>query len=501
MKNYILINNAANGILSDIIANTKFRYTIQGNADIEKDDNLIVYHDEPINRASMILKTTDDSKGDVLFVKKIVEFPEGVAIEDIDSIIGRIDEARASVNNMAEISHDIYENICNRIISNIKIKLDGKETENSLQEIELDYCTKLFGNKAQNRIYFGAPGTGKSHDLEEQWINDFFEGNEEEAKKYCNRITFYQDYSYASFVGTYKPTKNEKGEIDYEYVPGPFIITLFDAVKSVLSGRNKPYLLLIEEINRANAAAVFGDMFQLLDRNGEGVSSYDVKISKDLKKYLSLKLEINENNLDRIKIPDNMFIWATMNSADQGVFPLDTAFKRRWEFRYLGIDNNSDKIKEYNITLKNGKKYNWNEIRCQINNQLSRLKINEDKLIGPFFIPEWKLKGSEDEKLDAIKDKVIMYLFEDAAKQRRTSVFTEYKGRLLYSDLCTRFDGEEGISIFCKEIVDGIKEIFDNCAEEENKGEISEKNINAESAIDSENKKVIDNKLKSSTED
>ena len=131
----------------------------------------------------------------------------------------------------------------------------------------------------------------------------------------------------------------------------------------------QPFLLIIEEINRANVAAVFGDIFQLLDRDDDNVSEYPIQASEDIKKYLAENLGGAPENYAKIKIPDNLFIWATMNSADQGVFPMDTAFKRRWDFTYLGIDDNDENLKDKFVLLgkENPKYIEWNSLRKAIN--------------------------------------------------------------------------------------------------------------------------------------
>ena len=160
------------------------------------------------------------------------------------------------------------------------------------------------------------------------------------------RVTFHPEYSYSQFVGTYKPVMGEDGEsIKYNYVPGPFMRMYVEAIKSARTDNPQPYLLLIEEINRAKVAAVFGDVFQLLDRDDNGVSEYEIQASEDIRRYLAKELNVPMDSCKHIRIPDNMYIWATMNSADQGVFPMDTAFKRRWNFEYLGINDNEDEIK------------------------------------------------------------------------------------------------------------------------------------------------------------
>lgn len=283
---------------------------------------------------------------------------------------------------------------------------------------------------------------------------DFLKDNllEEEVKR-IERVTFHPNYNYAQFVGTYKPVQDEEDDkqIVYKYVPGPFMRVYCNAKRNP----NNKFLLLIEEINRANVAAVFGDVFQLLDRkNGE--SEYPIAASEDIRSFLADN-GINEKDL---RIPQNMYIWATMNSADQGVFPMDTAFKRRWEFEYIGIDENEDGIKDYEIPLQKKEDdshewIKWNNLRHSINDKLTEMKINEDKLLGPYFISEEKLKlveGKNEEKADefvkSFKSKVLMYLFEDAVKMRPGDLFDENAiGKLRFSDICKKFD-EIGQGIF-----------------------------------------------------
>lgn len=262
--------------------------------------------------------------------------------------------------------------------------------------------------------------------------------------KFSERVTFHPNYSYAQFVGTYKPIQDSSDEkqIAYQYVPGPFM-RIYVAAKQ---NPNNNYLLLIEEINRANVAAVFGDVFQLLDRNSDGESEYKVAASEDIKKYLAKK-GIYE---DELSIPSNMYIWATMNSADQGVFPMDTAFKRRWEFEYIGIDDNEDKVKDYEIPINSNQKVNWNELRKAINTRLIEMSINEDKLLGPFFLSKTVLENVSDnpEKfVKLFKSKVIMYLFEDAAKMKVKQLFKIDNNKYIFSEICKQFD-EKGLDVF-----------------------------------------------------
>ena len=306
--------------------------------------------------------------------------------------------------------------------------------------ITINYNTNVITPYSHNRIIFGAPGTGKSFTLNKEM--KMLVSNDESFE----RVTFHPDYSYANFVGTYKPVPDGNG-ITYSFVAGPFIRTWIKAIKGAQNYIVQPYVLLIEEINRANVAAVFGDVFQLLDRDENGVSEYSIQTSKELREYLAAELNCAVEDVASIKIPNNMFIWATMNSADQGVFPMDTAFKRRWDFKYLGIDDSQNGIETYELKIA-GQTINWNKLRQAINDRLSALNINEDKLIGPYFINEKTLKDNAT-FVEAFKSKVLMYLFEDAAKQRRGKVF--YQDGLKYSDLCKKFD-DDGIKVFSSEI-------------------------------------------------
>ena len=349
------------------------------------------------------------------------------------------------------------------------------------EKTDILYRTSLISEYSYNRILFGAPGTGKSFNINQDCRQLIGNGNEMSYE----RVTFHPDYSYANFVGTYKPVmvtnrnsslsnqntqydqENEKiAEISYEYVPGPFMRVYVKALRNAQTDTPKPFLLIIEEINRANVAAVFGDVFQLLDRDDFGVSEYSIQASEEIKTYLAKELGGDPENYAKIRLPNNMFIWATMNSADQGVFPMDTAFKRRWDFTYLGIDESDKDLqgKFVEVGIIEKQYIEWNELRKAINEFLSNEKINEDKQLGPYFIPRKIVVpengGNEIDKekfRDVFKHKVLMYLFDDAAKQKRTKLFEgSKKGQSRYSKLCEAFD-EQGIGIFHADIVNRIR--------------------------------------------
>lgn len=308
---------------------------------------------------------------------------------------------------------------------------------------------KLKDHIPHNWLIFGAPGTGKS----------FFLSNlvKEQKVDVLNRVTFYPDYTYFQFVGGYKPTQiyksnsqndfvnidgseiNRPGHpiIEYQFVPGPMLSILINAIKNP----SKTFVLIIEEINRADAASVFGDFFQLLDRDVEGKSQYVIDLSPEAKQYVtSVGLQHNE-----IYLPENLYIWATMNNADQGVSPLDTAFRRRWQYHYISINKNSHIIRDRKIKTKfkdidgNPLVLNWDVLRNKINTSLSDLGIHEDLLIGPFFL-------SKQELLDdrSFQFKLLGYLKDDVLRHQASDFFTVKSGNL--SDILEQY--EKGKNIF-----------------------------------------------------
>ncbi|SFE61332.1 AAA family ATPase [Succiniclasticum ruminis] len=319
------------------------------------------------------------------------------------------------------------------------------------------YKTNLKTDFELNRILFGAPGTGKSYLLNSERIKLLGENNEADYE----RVTFHPDYAYANFVGTYKPVP--AGDvITYEYVPGPFMRVYVNALRNGRTANVRPFLLIIEEINRANVAAVFGDIFQLLDRDDDNVSEYPIQATEDMKKYLAKELGGDKEDFSKIRIPNNMFLWATMNSADQGVFPMDTAFKRRWDFTYIGINDGEGGIAGKTVTLgknDNARIVEWNSFRRAINECLSSFRINEDKLLGPYFLSR-KVVPQDSEIIpeifiNAFKNKVLMYLFDDAGKQKRSSLFAEDVDSTKYSEVCRAFE-TKGIFAFCTEISSAV---------------------------------------------
>ena len=285
------------------------------------------------------------------------------------------------------------------------------------------------------KIYYGCPGTGKSHKVKgltegdngEKTVYFDLEGKlveniaavTDKSKLSSNifRTTFHPDYDYSSFVGSYKPVMlpvldengNETGKEDlvYAFVPQVFTNAYVRAWKSLadnsLTDTEKQVYLIIEEINRGNCAQIFGDLFQLLDRKN-GFSEYPIIPDAELRKYLAKeKLESN-----MLRLPANLHILATMNTSDQSLFPMDSAFKRRWAMEYIPINLEQEKAKTFTFKVK-GVDYSWVEFLAKVNPLIRKATDSEDKQMGEFFIKD---SVSEED----FKNKVIFYIWNDVCK-------------------------------------------------------------------------------------
>ena len=362
-------------------------------------------------------------------------------------------EVNSALNIFKSISNNEYG-----------IKFYDGEHSTSEHKIKKEYTEPVYNTKFRcdsrflNRIVFGAPGTGKS-----KLIKDDCEKTIKARGGSFERVTFHPDYTYSQFVGTYKPVTDDDGNIMYSFVPGPFMRVFVEAIASGKTQNPEPHILIVEEINRAKVAAVFGDVFQLLDRNDDGESYYKIQPSEDVKKYLADKLGGVPENYKSIKLPNNMLIWASMNSADQGVYPMDTAFKRRWSFEYLGIDDKEDMISSKGkILLPNcSEPMSWNNIRKAINAKMlsDDYRVNEDKLLGPFFLSGKDIESDKDGNIIDTKrfycsfeSKVIMYLYEDAVRHGKHNFF---KGcdNSKYSSVCEAFR-KTGLDIFGNDFIE-----------------------------------------------
>ena len=274
-------------------------------------------------------------------------------------------------------------------------------------------------------IYYGAPGTGKSHSIKLR----------EEAGLKCIRTTFHPDSDYSTFVGCYKPHKNH-GELTYEFVEQAFLV----AYKQAWLNPDEEIALVIEEINRGNCAQVFGDIFQLLDRSEDGWSTYPIKADTDIADYLeqmaipayseTMAAHYGEDKAGYgfLALPPNMSILATMNTSDQSLFPIDSAFKRRWDWKYVKIKdckkgwNIQIKDEAGNVVLVNGKdQLSWWSFIQKINEIIASMTSSADKQLGYFFCKPTVKANEGDEKptiitADTLVGKVLFYLWNDVFK-------------------------------------------------------------------------------------
>lgn len=262
---------------------------------------------------------------------------------------------------------------------------------------------------AENVLLYGVPGVGKSHEIQTKYCDD---------PERMERVVFHPDYTYSDFVGQILP-KVENGKLKYEFTAGPFTTLLAKA----WNNPGKEYYLVIEEINRGNAPAIFGEIFQLLDRKTEDSHRYDPS------EYGESEYSITNSDIatavfgdpeEKIRIPSNMWILATMNTADQNVFALDTAFQRRWKLHHMKNDVMSAGHSKAKIE---GSEIEWGTFASVINEMVTDYSLemmsSEDKRLGAYFVKKNEL--SEEE----FPEKVLKYLWDDAFKMKKDAVFDD----------------------------------------------------------------------------
>lgn len=281
-------------------------------------------------------------------------------------------------------------------------------------------------NASLQQIYYGAPGTGKSHKIKKH-----LEGV---SKENIFRTTFHPDSDYSTFVGAYKPIKgkrplyglnggltvrlNDGGDlsediITYSFRPQAFLNAYIQAYKKP----NENVYLIIEEINRGNCAQIFGDLFQLLDRDENGVSEYTIKADTDLRAFLEEELGKDNSGIKdgELCLPSNLYIYATMNTSDQSLFPIDSAFKRRWDWEYEPI-----KYKNTDLVIDIGNlKYRWSDFQKEVNTRILKDTGSEDKMLGDYFVnPQTKVID-----YNLFRNKILFYLWNDVCKDGDADIF------------------------------------------------------------------------------
>ena len=319
------------------------------------------------------------------------------------------------------------------------------------------------------QIYYGAPGTGKSHRIKKE-LKEMNVPNEN-----IFRTTFHPDSDYSSFVGAYKPTMKpvddkykavvgKDEEIAYSFVPQTFIKAYTHAYKNP----DENIYLIIEEINRGNCAQIFGDLFQLLDRDENGGSEYPIKADSDLKMYLEGELGVGHNGIKdgELCLPSNLYIWATMNTSDQSLFPIDSAFKRRWDWEYEPI-----KYKNTDWLIKIGDNtYKWTSFQRIINDKIFEATNSEDKMLGDYFVKPCNNVISEKQFIN----KVLFYLWNDVCKDGDGDIFrTEDNKDVKFSDLYNEY-GTNTLQTMMKYL--GVKPISEDFEDDEKENGENEEN-------------------------
>lgn len=401
----------------------------------DSEDIIIVYLTKPTDSCTIVLKSVGNNS-----FRKIMEVFPGALLGEMPKDIQKT--IISDEKNTWEISEDQYKKVISLMISSVGL------LPKVLQE-QVDRNSK-------QKIYYGAPGTGKSHAI-----------NTLTSTKSVIRTTFHPDSDYSTFVGAYKPTTEEqtryndsgvpviyhdgdrKGEaikdkvIVYDFVEQAFLKAYEEAWKKFFANPEAPEdeYLVIEEINRGNCAQIFGDLFQLLDRNQYGYSEYPITADNDISKHLKdvftkEQLHLDDHDIinhmynrddgdiaqkvlngDILLLPKNLYIWATMNTSDQSLFPIDSAFKRRWDWQYVKI---ADAGKGWKI--KCGDEYcDWWTFIEEINKKIAKETSSDDKKLGYFFC-----KPSKDGDIiteEKFVGKVLFYLWNDVFKDGDITLF------------------------------------------------------------------------------
>ena len=349
----------------------------------------------------------------LLEIKKIYKFGKDgkVYFDKIFYIINK--------SNLEEQKHQLekyIQSIINKICEFHKLPLEVSSDISCKNKVEKIVNERFKGGR--NIILYGVPGAGKSWTIKHEYCDD---------DERLERIIFHPDYTYSDFVGQILPRVNEDSSVSYEFTPGPFT----NLLKKAYLNPEKEYFLIIEEINRGNAPAIFGDIFQLLDRNKDGASEYEIT-NNDVANII-----YGDKN-HKVSIPSNMSILCTMNTSDQNVFTLDTAFQRRWQMRLIKnefIDDENEanfaktKILDTEVT--------WKHFLTSINEIILSKNIgitsSEDKRLGTHFVSDEDLKYFEDDEKrnSRFPEKVLKYLWDDVFKFTREDIFDLDNTRML----------------------------------------------------------------------
>ena len=422
----------------------KYRHVYKNIGDLNKisPNDLILGYKRGINLIKYVFKVIEvNSKNDELILEKVLESNNGITIDD-DELINKFQQ-----QEIVKIDESYFINIYNDILTNLNLfdeeinspDESSPEVDDDLESQRLD-CGK-------NTLIYGVPGAGKSWTINEKkckYIDDYHK----------ERVVFHPDYTYSDFVGQILP-KVSDNNIEYEFIPGPFT----NILKKSYKAPTEKFVLIIEEINRGNAPAIFGDIFQLLDRMKKPKDGFKKGTSEFGITNSEIADNVYENKEHKVRIPSNLSIIATMNTSDQNVFTLDTAFKRRWNMEMIKNDFSKPTFSGNPISDTG---ISWEVFGTAINeiildNANSTLS-SEDKRLGAYFVDEKELKDPKQ-----FAEKVLMYLWDDVFKFSRDDYFNKDSvDQFCLESFIEKFresKGKDKFEIFTDIITNKIKEV------------------------------------------
>ncbi|WQZ47364.1 McrB family protein [Helicobacter pylori] len=339
---------------------------------------------------------------------------------------------------------DTRYNVLNGLISNSKhLLVFSKNETRSLSDNKIDESVRIDGGK--NIILYGVPGSGKSYTLQRDYCND---------NSVVEKIVFHPDYSYSDFVGQIMPSVDDSGIVSYKFNPGPFT----NILKKAYHNPQIRHVLVIDEINRGNVPAIFGEIFQLLDRLKHDKNGFKKGSSEYAINNMDIANIVHNDKNASIRIPSNLWIIATMNTSDQNVFTLDTAFQRRFSMQLIenSFENVDDDFKNMKILDTD---ITWQKFCTTINEKIAQnnggLSSMEDKRFGVYFVNIDDLKSKEN-----FAHKVIKYLWDDVFKFDRNIIFDTTKFNTLEA-VVKNFTKEKGRTQF-DIFSDDVKELLFN---------------------------------------
>ena len=428
----------------------KISFAVKGQTtpltDLCAGDKIVGYISNNKKMFAYLFEAQEAAEGNECVIVKVFESATGPVLDSMDDDVKNIVLSHEQTESLISITEEQYRKIVESMLNKCTEKYAQPSSNVEKQEAHIiDESKRLKGGV--NVLLYGVPGCGKSYTIMNKYCKD---------ADAIERVVFHPDYTYGDFVGQILPlTDFETGKIRYEFSAGPFTRILSDAYNNP----EKKYCLIIEEINRGNAPAIFGDIFQVLDRDENGNGSYEITNAD-----IAAKVYVYGQASKKIKLPSNLYIFATMNTSDQNVFTLDTAFQRRWNMRMVENDVFKSKIAKKNILDTNIK---WAEFADIINGLIITKNVgmtsSEDKRLGAYFVTEKDLyfytiedgitQEDADDRNHNFPEKVLKYLWDDAFKFTREEIFkSDYDSLEKLIKAFEDAEGDKRFNVFADDI-------------------------------------------------